>query len=99
MKEFQVTCLNKTHRDGGHETITHIGNNSMQWRITKRSAIHRIKAKKEAFYMVEPVSGKRFYIGAARESWRGYRLRAHEEGVWNDHLLALSECTTDCQLL
>jgi hypothetical protein len=99
MKEFLVTCVSKTKNEDGPNHVTHIGNNSLWWRITKRSAIRRIRSKKEAFYVIDRVSGKRLYIGVFSGSWRKTYLRTQEDGVWNDYLETLPECTTDCELL
>ena len=96
MNEFEVTCVIKPDRFSPHEHITHIGNNSAQWMITRESAIDRIESRREAFYTVDKLSGKRAYVGVVREAGKAPYLRTHADGVWNDNLLALSECRNCC---
>lgn len=99
MKEFEVTCVNKTDRDSRHEHITHIGNTANAWRLTRESAISRIEGKEEAFYTVDRMTGNRAYVGVIREAGRAPYLRTYADGKWNDNLLALAECGTACKII
>jgi hypothetical protein len=98
MNEFEVTCIIKPDRFSQHEHITHIGNNSARWMITRESAIERIESGREAFYTVDKFSGKRAYVGFVRELGKVPYLRTHADGVWNDNLLALPVCH-DCRIV
>lgn len=99
MKEFEVTCISKPNRASPHEHITHIGNPSANWRLTRESAIQRIEAKTEQFYTVDRQTGKRVFIGVVRETGKHPYLRTHADGKWNDNLLAQQECSSNCELV
>jgi Protein of unknown function (DUF3892) len=89
MPEFQVTCITKPNRESRNEHITHIGNNTANWRLAREEAIRRIDAKTEAFYTVDRTSGAKIYIGVVREAGRMPFLRTHADGKWNDNLLLI----------
>lgn len=99
MKEYQVTCINKTNRQSTHEHITHIGNISGGWRLTREDAIRRIDSKQEAFYTVDQNTSRKAYIGVVRENGKNPYLRTYADGKWNDNLLAQPECGNTCKLL
>jgi hypothetical protein len=99
MTEYEVTCVRKPNRNSTHEHITHIGNRSSEWMMSREVAIERIENKKEAFYTVDRATGKRAYIGVVRAPGRAPFLRTHSDGKWNDNLLALAECDGACKLL
>lgn len=100
MKEYQVTCVNKPDRQSVHEHITHIGNTSNNWRITREDAIRRIDSKQEAFFTVDQTTKNKVYIGVVRgDGNKAPYLRTHADSKWNDNLLALAECGSACQLI
>ena len=99
MREFQVTCVTKPNRFSTHEHITHIGNTSDKWKITRELAIQKIESKQEAFYTVDRISGRKMYIGVVRESGKFPYLRTHADGKWSDNLLAQAECNGSCRLV
>lgn len=99
MGEFQVTCINKPDRNSRHEHITHIGNNTAGWKMTREEAIRRIDAKTDAYFTVDQTTGKKMYIGVVREQGKAPFLRTHADGKWNDNLLAQAECTGSCKLV
>lgn len=99
MNEFHVTCITKSHAQGGHEHITHIGNESAGWRLTREVAIMRIDNKTEAFYTVDPNTGNKAYIGVVRENGKAPYLRTYADGQWNNNLLAQPECSTACKVI
>jgi len=99
MAEYQVTCINKPHRDSAHEHITHIGNAGAGWRMTRELAISQIESKTNEFYTVDQSTGRRCYVGVVRESGKHPYLRTHADGKWNDNLLAQSECNGVCKLV
>lgn len=99
MNEFEVNCINKPHHLSAHEHISHIGNNTNNWRLTREEAIRRIEAKTEAFYTVDRQTGRHMYIGVVRESGKAPYLRTHADGKWNDNLLAQPECSGSCKVL
>lgn len=98
-KEFEVTCVNKPDRFSTHEHITHIGNWTNQWRLTREEAIKRIDSGTEAFYTVDANTGKRAYVGVVRDPGKYPYLRTHADGKWNDNLLALVECSNTCKVI
>lgn len=99
MNEYEVNCINKPDRNSQHEHITHIGNTTNNWRLTRESAIARIDAKTEAYYTVDKTTGKKAYIGVVRVAGKAPYLRTHADGKWNDNLLAQAECGANCKIV
>ena len=100
MKEFEVTCINKPDRSNAHEHITHIGNVTNQWRITRELAIKKIDSKEEAFYTIDRSTGKKVYVDVVRGDGNKFPyLRTYADGKWQDNLLALAECNGTCRLI
>jgi len=99
VNEYHITCIHKPHHSSSHEHITHIGNAAGHWCLTRESAIQHIDSKQSAFYTVEVRSGRKMYIGVVRQTGRAPFLRTHADGVWNDNLLAQSECTPNCRVI
>jgi hypothetical protein len=97
MTEFQITCINKPNRFSTHVHITHLGNQAQGWRLTRESVIRRIEGKQEAFYTIDPVTKKRAYVGVVQTSPK--HLRTYADGVWNNNLLDLPECGTNCRTI
>jgi hypothetical protein len=91
--DVPVSCITKQQPFSSHEHITHIGNQAAGWRWTREQVIQSIDAKSNSFYVQDPVSGKRAYIGVVRpndgrEPW----LQTYSDGKWNDNLLSLPQC-------
>lgn len=93
MSEFEVTCITKPDRENRHEHITHIGNNSSNWCMSRENVVQRIESKSEAFYTTDHRTGKKAYIGVVREAGKLPYLRTYSDGAWNNNLLALPECS------
>jgi len=98
MSEKHIICINKPHHQSAHEHITHIGNLTEKWRITRETAIYQIEANINQFYTIERATGKKCYIGVVKEAGKPPFLRSHADGKWNDNLLAQSECDSSCRL-
>jgi hypothetical protein len=98
-KEYQVNCIRKPDRFSPHEHITHIGNTSQQWLLTRESAITRIDGGHEAYFTIDATSGRRMYIAVIRETEKHPYLRTHADGKYNDNLLAQPFCGADCRLI
>jgi len=94
MADVNVTCI--TTSSGllipSHEHITHIGNPAAGWRWTKEQVIASIDAKTNTFYVTDPVSRKRAYVGVYRLPGRQPWLQTYADGVWNNNLLSLPRC-------
>jgi hypothetical protein len=99
MKEYQVTCVTKPNRFSPHEHITHIGNITDGWKITRAVAIQKMESKLEAFYTVDRFTGRKMYVGVVRETGKLPYLRTHADGKWNDNLLAQAECNGSCRMI
>lgn len=99
MQEYEVICINKPNRSSSHEHITHIGNIAGNWRLTCEDAIRRIDSKETAFYTIDRSTGTKVYIGVVREAGRSPYLRTYADGKWNDNLLALAECGSNCKII
>jgi len=91
MADRQVTCITKPYVNSTHEHITHLGN-PPQWMATREQVIASIDAKTNTFYVVDPYTGKRSYVGVVRPTGRPAYLRTHADGDWNDNLLSLNQC-------
>jgi hypothetical protein len=87
MADVQVTCINKPDRDNRHEAITHLG--GYGWRWTRQEVVNSINQKTNTFYT--QVAGRRANIGVV-DGATGQFVRTYADGVWNDNLLALTEC-------
>lgn len=92
MADVQVTCINKSTPNGGHEHITHLGNPSAKWKWTREAVIESIDAKTNTFYVLDPKNGKRADVGVVRPEGRAAYVRTYADGDWNDNLLSLSTC-------
>ena len=88
MADVQVTCINKIPRNNPHEGITHLGGSGWKW--TRQQVVDSINAKTNTFYTL--VGGRRADIGVVNGP-NGPYVRTYADGVWNDNLLALAECT------
>ena len=99
MADHEVTCINKPDRYSQHEHITHIGNPAQNWKITRENAIYRIDNKTDRFYTVDPRSGKMAMVAVVRgDGNKAPYLRTHADGQWNNNLLSLDECGSNCRL-
>lgn len=99
MREFEVNCVTRLGRSGGHEQVTHVGHTVNYWRLTRESVIRRVESGVEAYYTLDKASGERHYIGVVREIGHAPYLRTQHAGGWTDHLLALPECGRTCELV
>lgn len=93
MSDCQITCITKSDPQSSHEHITHVGNPSAGWMWTREAAIQSIDTKANSFYVIDPYSGKRAYVGVIRPAGRAAYLRTYADGVWNDNLLSLNQCS------
>lgn len=96
MADVPVTCITKPHPQSPHEHITHLGNPRSAnggWMWTREQVIASIEAKTNTFYVADPLSGKRAYIGVVREAGKAPYVRTHADGRWNNNLLSLNQCS------
>ena len=91
MPGHQVTCISRTHSEGSHEDITHIGNFTQGWRMNRNEAIRLIDSKLHKFYVVD-ANNITSPIDVVREEGKPPYLRSHIDGKWNDNMLSLTEC-------
>lgn len=93
MSDYEINAINKPNRDSINEHITHIGNNNHpKWRITREDAIRRIDSKSDSFYVADPITRKKAYVGVVRELGKNPYLRTYSDNTWNNNLLSLPEC-------
>lgn len=92
MSDHRITCINKKDRFNSHEHITHIGNPSEGWKITRDNAIQRIENKSNTFFVLDSRNNTRAYVGVVREFGKLPYLRTYADGLWADNLLSLPEC-------
>ena len=91
MSQYQITCITKSHANGGHEHITSAGGSSPRWLLNVDQIISRIDLKVDQFY-VQDYLGRRAYVGVIRPLGRRAYIRTYADGVWTDNLLALDAC-------
>jgi len=90
MARCQVTCITKRgDHYNPHERISHIGNQSGNWRLTETSAIQRIETGQDSFYTL--VNGRETEVVVATHNGRKY-LKTSADGYAPNNLLALPEC-------
>lgn len=92
MAHCRITCITKPDRFSKHEHITHVGNPSAGWKITREHAILNIESGKDTFYVEDDKTGKKSEVGVVRESGKLPYLKTHADGYWNDNLLSLDKC-------
>jgi hypothetical protein len=92
MSDCRITCVTKPDRFSRHEHITHVGNPSVGWKITREQAIANIESKLDTFYVQDEKTGKRSEVGVRREDGKVPYLRTYADGYYNDNLLSLDEC-------
>ncbi|WP_273028955.1 DUF3892 domain-containing protein [Massilia timonae] len=90
MADCQITCINLSHSDGGHEYITHVGNGAV-WRNTVAEVVAWIKSNANTFYVMDRY-GNRADVGVVEPAGRPAYLRTHANGRWTDNLLSLTSC-------
>ncbi len=92
MADCQITCVTKSHPQGGHEHITHVGNPAGNWMWPVEQVIASIDAGTNTFYVKDPYTGRRAEVGVVRPQGRRPHLRTYADGLWNDNLLSLNAC-------
>lgn len=91
MADVQVTCITKPAVFSSHEHITQIG--GVGWKWQREDVIRSIEANTNTFYVLDPRSGRKAYVGVIRPTdGRTPYLRTHADGVWTDNLLSLPQC-------
>jgi hypothetical protein len=55
--------------------------------------VQSIEAKSNTFFVVDPKTGKRANIGVVRAAGHAPYLRTYADGIWNDNLLSLNQCS------
>jgi hypothetical protein len=91
MADVRVTCITKPNPMSSHEHITFIGGAGWKWDRDK--VIRSIDAKENTFYVQDPLTGKRAYLGVVRPTdGRSPFLQTYADGKWNNNLLSLPPC-------
>jgi len=99
MNQFEVNCIVLSDRGRQFEHITHIGNSTNKWCLSRAEVVLRIESKAEAFYTIDVQTGARAYVGVVRVAGREPYLRTYADGKWNDNLLAMRQCGQECRIL
>ncbi len=93
MADCEIRCITKSHPQGGHEHITHVGNRvTANWYWTVEQVIQSIDSNTNTFYVKDPKTGKRANVGVVRPAQGRAYIRTYADGVWNDNLLSLPAC-------
>lgn len=95
MANAQITCIVKSDPVGGHEHITHVGNpagNPTSWMWTVEQVIESIDNKTNTFYVEDPRTRLKAYVGVVRPAGRRPHIRTYADSVWTDNLLSLNAC-------
>jgi hypothetical protein len=88
MADIQITCINKQPRNDSHEGITHLG--GPEWRWSRQQVVDSINRRDNTFFTF--IDGRRADVGVINGPGGPY-LRTYADGLWNDNLLALPECS------
>lgn len=95
MADYRIDCVHKPNRMSPHEHITDVGGpkpDGGRWQDTVENVVRFIEKKQHRFYTQE---GHSTAWVAVRTSPTGRKfLQTHADGIWNDNLLALKECST-----
>ena len=59
MRAFEINCVARAPGLVGHDAITHIGHNGNDWCLTRGSAMERVEAGFEAYYILNRQTGVR----------------------------------------
>lgn len=95
MADVRVTCITKLSLMSSHEHITHLGNSNSNgggWRWSREQVVASIESGANTFFVKDPRTGQRSYVGVVKPAGRAAYLRTHADGDWNDNLLSLSQC-------
>lgn len=94
MANAQIACIVKSDPTGGHEHITQVGNpfGSPPWMWTVEQVIESIDSKTNTFFVQDPRTGLKAYVGVVRPAGRRPYIRTYADGVWTDNLLSLNAC-------
>ena len=91
MADVRVTCIAKPNPFSTHEHITHVGGPSWKW--DRDMVIRSIELKQNTFFVLDPVTGKKAYVGVVRpRDGRAPYLQTYADGQWNNNLLSLPQC-------
>ncbi len=91
MADVRVTCITKPNVLSSHEHITHIG--GVNWKWDRDMVIRSIELKQNTFYVLDPLTGKKAYVGVVRPTdGRSAYLQTYADGSWNNNLLSLPQC-------
>lgn len=93
MRQYQITCVTEPDRISRHEHITHVGNPAVNWRITREEGIRLTEGRVHELFTIDLRTGARSFVGVVRELRKSSYLRTYADGLWNDSLLALTECS------
>ena len=84
MARHQITCITKRgDHYNPHERISHIGNQTGNWRLTEVAAIRRIESRQDSFYTL--VNGRETDIVVASYNQRKY-LKTSADGYAPNNL-------------
>ena len=92
MAHCRITCITKSHPNGGHEHITHAGNPAAGWNLPVDEIIRGIENKTNTFYVHDDRTGKQAEVNVVHPQGRRPYIRTYADGVWTDNLLSLNAC-------
>ena len=92
---YQITCINKPHRDSPVEHITHVGGvGTSNWKLIVEDVIQRIERRgpdHEDFF-VRVGGAESDVIVVAASSYKRKHIRTTPDSTLRDNLLSLREC-------
>ena len=75
-----------------YDVISHVGNNSEDWRMSRQDAVTRIREKEEQFFTRHPNTGREIPITI----YKGEYLRSERDDTEEDNLDELPPCSPSC---
>ncbi len=95
MTDYRIDCINKPNRDSRHEHITHVGGPNPEgtgrWKDPVPNVVRMIESKAHRFYTNE--GGVSAWVDVRTSAAGNKYLQTRADGVFNDNLLALKECS------
>jgi hypothetical protein len=94
MADYQIDCVNKPDRMSPHDRITHVGGPNPtgigRWKEPTGNVVKFIENNTHRFYTRD--DGRVAWVGVRTSAAGNKYLQTHADGMWNNNLLAQSEC-------